>query len=471
MAYLQQEITMKKSFIFILPALAFALCGTENFIPVEDTEPGSWFLRSIRHSRPQLEKGFLEKLDKLDPYPERARCAELYNRMLDEKFISNRAEDAAIEKALNWKSGDFTWHNNKYYARPGCTSWIIAPDASSTGTYIVQKNRDYMGQNNLTFRLFKSAPGRFKIAVVGDLWSSGAGAAMNEKGLMIVQNDGTSRWKHPDKVNIGSTFILRYIAEHCANIQEASAVLKKFHTAGFVRSASLYLLADLNSGMILEGTASHHAAADVNFAFEVRANNYLLPGMRLVSTRNRKSFISGSHRRYTASDFLNRTLTEKGEISPADLTKLSRLRIPEAEKEKFRQICCKYTLASTMFIPDRMFPAYLSATFVALGPTRHTVFLPIPMGISAVPESLSNGLWGKKALALAGKLPLDHNRLPEFEKIENKFMEEFISVREKARLLLLERKNSEAVKLLDELFRRQYKEAGDFLDKISGENK
>ena len=44
---------MKMSFIFVLPALAFALCGTENFIPVEDTRPGSWFLRTAVADRLQ----------------------------------------------------------------------------------------------------------------------------------------------------------------------------------------------------------------------------------------------------------------------------------------------------------------------------------------------------------------------------------------------------------------------------------
>ena len=33
---------------------------------------------------------------------------------------SNRREEEAIEKALNWPKGDFTWHNNKFYTRTGC---------------------------------------------------------------------------------------------------------------------------------------------------------------------------------------------------------------------------------------------------------------------------------------------------------------------------------------------------------------
>lgn len=161
------------------------------------------------------------------------------------------------------------------------------------------------------------------------------------------------------------------------------------------------------------------------------------------------------------------TLTGKGKIAPADLMKLARLRDPEQEKAGFRQVCMKYTLASTMFVPDRMYPQYLSATFVSLGPTRHTVFIPVPMGVSVIPESLSNGDWGKKALELAKKLPLDHKRLPEFEKLENKFITEFFATREKARQLLLARKRTAAVKLLDELFIRQYEEAQKFLESFS----
>lgn len=288
---------------------------------------------------------------------------------------------------------------------------------------------------------------------------------------MIVQNDASSRYKHTAKVNVGCTFILRYIAERCADLQEAAAVLKKFHDTGLVRSGSLYLLADLNSGMILEGTAVRYASAVLKSGFEVRANNHLLPGMRMISGRSKKSFLNGESRRFDASEFLRKTLVSKGSISPADLMKLARLRDPEQEKAGFRQVCMKNTLASTMFVPDRMYPRYLSATFVSLGPTRHTVFLPVPMGVSAVPESLTNGEWGKKALALAKKLPLEHSKIPEFEKLEDKFITEFFDVREKARLLLLAGKHAEAVKLLDDVFRKQYAQANQFLNRLNEEIK
>ena len=58
---------------------------------------------------------------------------------------------------------------------------------------------------------------------------------------------------------------------------------------------------------------------------------------------------------------------------------------------------------------------------------------------------------------------------PGYEKLENKFRTEFFAVREEARKLLLARKRKEAVKLLDDLFRKQYQEANTFLEKLQKE--
>lgn len=464
---------MKKLCFTLLIAIAAVGAGAEEkYIPVEEMTPGSWFVKSVQKTRADREKGYRDKLDKLSGAAERAQFAEAFHRMLEANGLSSyRVEDEAIERALNWKKGDFTFHNNYFYTRTGCTSWIITPEISATGACMVQKNRDYRGQNLLSARLFRSMPGKYKIITVNDLWSSGAGAVMNEKGLMIVQNDGSAVLKNewlPGKVNIGSIFTLRCVAEHCANLDEAVAMMKKLHRMGLVRSISLYLLADLDRGMIFEATPRHFSCSEVNFSYEVRANNYLLPGMRGSVAQKREAFLNGANRRYVASEFLRKVVAEKGKIAPFDLMQLARFREPDIEKTlKYRSVCVKASLASTMFVPDRQFPDYLSAAFVALGPQRHTVFLPIPMGLSAIPESLANGDWGTKAIKLSGKMPLDHNRIPEFEKIEDGFISEFFAAREKARKLLLDGKRQEAVKLLDELFRSHYSRAQAFLSKIN----
>ena len=457
---------MSKYLLSLLLSSAVSIAvSAETWHPVETSGAGEWFIRSVRNSRPEVEKFYLEKLDKLAPAAERAKLAEEYHRTLEANFHSNRIEDAAIEKALNWKPGDYTWFNNTFYSRTGCTSWIIAPDASFSGACIVQKNRDYCGQNLLAVRIFRSMPGRYKVITVNDLWSSGAGAVMNEKGLMIVQNDGSSYDPPRHKVNVGCIFILRYIAEHCGTLDEAVAMLKKFHDSGIARSSSFYLLADLNSGMIMETTANHYSCAEVKFAYDVRSNSYILPGMASLAKTGKKGMLNGISRRFNATEFLRLTLNEKGKIAPADLMKLARHRDPEEEKTGFRQICFKNSLSSIMFVPDRMHPEYLSAAFVAVGPQRHTVFLPIPMGLSKMPESIINGQWGKMALELHSKWPLDHNRLPEFETLENQFIREYLEVKEQARIHLLNNRRDEAVKLLDDLFMRQYTAAKEFMSR------
>ena len=454
---------------YLLPLFLCAFLSAENFIPADDPLPGKWFLDSIKFTRPLVEKKYREKLDKLGPPQERARGAEMHNQLMEEYFVSNRREEAAIEKALNWPKGDFSWHNNRFYTRAGCTSWIITPEVSATGTCIVQKNRDYRNQNLLSARLYRAAPGRYKIISVTDLWNIGSGAAMNEKGLMIVQNDPASREPHTRNIGTSSITVMRYVAEHCATLEEGVETVKKFYSAGVCRSGSIYLLADFNKGAIVECTARHVAAAPVEFAYEVRANNFLLPGMLNYSRRTPKSHLNGANRRFSASEFLRETILKKGTIAPLDLMKLARLRDPAQEKEGLRQVCMANTLCSTMFVPDRMYPEYLSAAFLALGPPRHTIFLPVPMGLPALPETIADSRWATRALQLADKLPIDHTFVKQFETLEQKFVKEFSEVREKARLLLIQNKRKEAQKMLFENFCRQYKEADALLSAIEKE--
>ena len=435
------------------------------FYPVETDRPGQWFLRSIESGRKKYEKYYLERLDKLAPAEERSAYAAAYFRMLDELAVSNREEDAAIEKALQWRPGDFTYHNDKFYRRTGCTSWMVAPDASVTGAFMVQKTRDYTGQNLLSIRLFRSMPGRYKIITVGDLWSSGAGAVMNEKGLMIVQNDGPGWEPCTRKVNTGCVFLLRYLAERCANVAEAEAELRRLYAAGIIRSADLYIIGDLNRGFVIETTARSVASAPVDFGFEVRANTFQLPGMssRSKDFRKQEVYLNGENRRFAAGEFLGGRLREKGLLSPLDLMACSRLRDPEMEKKNWRQVCMKNTIASTLMVPDRSYPDVLSAVFISLGPTRSTVYLPVPMGVTEFPEELANGDMGLLAFAVREKYGLDHSRLPQYNALEKELMDEFFAARDQARILLRQSKREEARKLLTELFRKQFLRVRAFL--------
>jgi len=435
------------------------------FYPVENTFPGEWFLRSITPGRAKYEKHYRDRLDKLAPPAERAARAEALLKLMDDVVVSNREENAAIEKALNWRNGDFTYHNMRFYAKVGCTSWMVLPDASATGAAMLQKNRDYSGQNLLSIRLFRAMPGRYKVVTVGDLWSSGAGAVMNEKGLMIVQNDGPGWESRLQRTGIGCIFMLRLLAEQCADAAEAEAMFRRLHTRGIVIGSSIYLIADLNRGVIIEATGRHLAAAHLDFGFEARANSFLLPGMSGLNKtlRPRDKFLNGENRRYAATEFLASRLRDKGLLSPVDLMDCSRLRDPEMEKQNWRQVCMKNTIASTLFVPDRAYPEMLSTVFIAIGPPRHTIYLPVPMGVTEFPEELACGDMGLLAFSLREKYGLDHPHLDRFKALEKELTDEHFAVCEEARKLLRAHRRGEAAALLTKNFRKQFVKMRDFL--------
>ena len=453
--------------VLLTTVLLGTVCAAEEtaVIPTDDPVPGAWFLRSVEKSRAQYEPQYRARLDKLGTPEARARYAAMLRRTIRENFVGNDEEDAAVEKALGWPDGDFTYHNNRFYAKVGCTSWMVTPEYSATGASMLQKTRDYSWQKLLSARLFRAAPGRYKILSVGDLWSSESLMVMNEKGLMITQNDGPTPGKYAARPAMtGSPFALRYIAEHCATLPEALAVLKKFYALGLMRSGNIYFLADPRHGAVAEATADRIAAAEIPFGFEVRANHYLLPGMQSVVDIPREGLHKIADRRYRANEYLRGVVREKGKISPADLVRLARLRDPEQAKAGIRQICMEHTITSTLMIPDPQFPEMLSFALLGLGPTRHTIFLPVPMAAQNMPAALADGSWGTRNFALREKLGLDHDKLPQFEALEAKLLTKFLAAREEARKLLLNNKRRDAAALLDRLFLAQFREADAFLN-------
>ena len=330
---------------------------------------------------------------------------------------------------------------------------------------MLQKNRDFGGQNLISVRLFRATPGRYKVLTVGDLWNSGAGAVMNEKGLMIVQNDGPGGEPGLTKFGVNCVYVLRLLAEKCATAAEAEAMLRKLHARGVVRGASIYLIADPERGFVVEVTSRRLAAAEVGFGFEARANNFLLPGMASFKgmVRSREDFLNGENRRCAAIEFFAARLREKGTLSPSDLMACSRLRDPEAEKLKWRQICMKHTIASTLFVPDRAYPEMLSTVFIAIGPPRHTIYLPVPMGVTEFPEELADGEMGLLAFSMRDKYGLDHVHLDRFKALERELMSEHFMTCEEALKLLRVNRRKEAAALLTQNFRRQFAKARNFI--------
>ena len=436
------------------------------FYEVKEGKEGGWFLDSVSDTIEKYEQEYREKLDKLAAYPRRKKIASKTNALLDKLAVSNNKEDRAIEKALGWKKWDFTYHNNRFYTQPGCTTWGINKFSSPTGCSIVHKNRDKAGQSRVSLKIYKAASDRYKIMTVGDLWSAGCCGVMNEKGLVMTMNDGHGSWQaNPRQETVSSAYLMRLVAEKCACVGEAVAYVKKLYSAKIVRSSDIFFIADPERVIVMECTPESMMYCDIEYHFEARANQLILPGMRSLGFQEKEKYLDGAARRYTASEEL-RTKLEKRKnhiFDFDDFMQVARHRNKEMEELSWRQICQKNTISSMLFAPHRDHPEVLSTLFLALGPVRHTVFLPVPFCVRNIPRTLVNASWGSSAFERRDRMGLDHDRVEELAAWEKKMLARYKKTHKKAAGLLLEGKKVESILLLEKFFLKEYSSAEKFL--------
>ena len=124
------------------------------------------------------------------------------------------------------------------------------------------------------------------------------------------------------------------------------------------------------------------------------------------------------------------------------------------------------SLETTCFELDAEFPAFLSCAYVSLGPQRHTVYLPVPMALRQLPDKMRDGRWAEMAYAHQEAFGPEHADLPKIVELENRFLAEFKATRDRARELLKDGKQDDAVKLLNDCFDRQYAEADKLMTEL-----
>ena len=436
------------------------------FYEVKEGKAGEWFLDSVADTIEKYEPLYREKLDKLAPYAQRKKIASKTNALLDKIAVSNNKEDRAIEKALGWAKWDFTYHNNRFYTQPGCTTWGVNKFSSPTGCSIVHKNRDKAGQSCVSLKIYKAGSDRYKIMTVGDLWSAGTCGVMNEKGLVMTMNDGHASWQvNTRQETVSSAYFMRLVAEKCASVEEAVILVKKLYSEKIVRSSDIFFICDPDRVIVMECTPESMMYCDIEYHFEARANQLILPGMRSLGFQEKEKYLDGAERRYTASEEL-RTRLEKRKnhiFAFDDFMQVARHRNKEMEALSRRQICQKNTISSMLFAPDREHPEILSTLFLALGPVRHTVFLPVPFCLRYIPRSLVNAALWSSAFDRRERMGLDHNKVEELFAWERKMLSRYKKSHEKAAELLREGKKEESILLLETFFLKEYSSAEKFL--------
>lgn len=343
-----------------------------------------------------------------------------------------------------------------------CTSWMVFSDLTKNGTHILHKNRDSANRKIIVCMSPENAKRKW-IALCG----SGTNAILNESGLAGTMNSGELCIDPPNVKGKKTTMkIVQVVVESCDTAEQAAAKLKELIAAGDYshgKSGSIFFFMDAKEGYICETTATTCTVQRYDAGFAVRASNWHNPGMARHSRNDVLRHLKGSTREYSAVAGLNKILDDRGVIAPPDLFELARhWKMPEASPLP-RSLCGLSTNSAATIEIDQQYPGTLSTLYAAIGSPRHTVFVPIPLGVTRLHSAMKNRKWSSASYKRLDELKLEAPIPAEWTEFEKKAMEKYLQAKVKARKLLDAGKRDEAVALLNATAERIWKEAAAIL--------
>jgi dipeptidase len=362
--------------------------------------------------------------------------------------------------------------------------WMILPKYSRSGRMLVHGARYGVSKDGK--KPVRIVPKQYFITPQTDKAAKynylrlGSICGLNEKGLAVIWSSGNpTRDKNPKKKNAtyASYAATAAILRSCATAEQAVKHMRRAVDKRLVSGSSIFLVADPKRAFVIECAPKHFASWELPHAFCVYSNCWKLPGMDDASVDNANRATSNFQREWAAREALRQALTEKKSLSVADSIRASRLSVAEVNDKEFSKLrgwlkltsapFNRFSADSYLFELDCEFPAELSCVYAALGPQRHTVYLPISFGAAdQLPKVLSDKEWSANAWRIADAAKPEDPVRPELLEFENKQIADFAKVREEARWLLRLEKREEALKLLHDTLTRQSGETLEFLKKL-----
>ena len=351
-----------------------------------------------------------------------------------------------------------------------CTSWLIHPSVSASGRMLVQKCRDSrVTPLDADVRRTRSGVKWMRIG----MYKHCALFAVSEKGLAAIMNDGDDLTvKHPGKdmeerMRQGSAEILRQIMNECSTAEQAvKFVLHYGRNKLEVGRGQTIFVADPKRAFVIDFAPGYGEYKELTGGMIIITNCLHLPGIEPISCKPVTSVRSDRAREANTRAELRKRRVD-GKYTVLGTIETSRLRCQKDMTKKYP--CRKNSLGGGCFELDPEFPAELTTAYIALGPQQHTVYLPTPMAIEQFPQEIVDSSWADMAYKLRENVGYDHKYLPRFAEFEQKVLTEYDQVRGEARQLLRDKKKAEAVKLLNDCYRRQYTEALKMLREIAAE--
>ena len=379
------------------------------------------------------------------------------------KFAPYLLEECSeIDQAMQWRKDtmlSYIASGIKYpdFSAPPpheCTSWMAMPELTADGNILLHKNRD-SGVRYLN-ALRVAVPGKFSWTGIGNRCSLYPAMGINEKGLVVVMNAGNASDNY-NSSGLGTIVISRIILENCSTAQEAVEMVENIIKSGGYyhgKTGSIWFIADTGNGFIIENDAKYMEAQKLkSHTLAIRANTWRFAGMLAFSKQKTADMIGNHYREYAVRD----RLFENGRknITVSDSISAARKRTTDGGKEIYPP-CGTATNSAATFVIDREFPSFLSTAYIAFGPPRHTVFIPVPVCATKLPDALLDGTFCHDAVYRGRRTGLD---LPvdKYEKLEKEMFRNNSEALKTARKLLKSGDSKGAKQIVNETFERNIK--------------
>jgi len=359
------------------------------------------------------------------------------------------------------------------------TEWIVTPKASASGRMMLHANREIPPKKAPPAGMSYDRPGKGKYGFlrIGDR-NGGCFAGINDRGLAAAYTTGDpsdDRNPPPSKFNWTAHAAVVISLRESATAEQARRRIHDAFKKRLVSGSMVVFLADPFHAVVIECSPAHYASWDLKEGYCVYSHQWKLPGMDDGSVRSAGSAAICSLREWGVREGLRRRRDGSGgTISAAASIAVSRLNTRDLNTEEFRAKRGKAPVQyaphgpraqdSYLFELDPEFPGLLSCVYVAFGPARHTVYLPLAIpALKSLPAEVRSAELLDRALernrSVDPQLPVD----PAITALEEKFRAEFEHARDEARRLALNDRLPAAEKLLADLAKRQAAEAAEFL--------
>jgi len=392
-----------------------------------------------------------------------------------ERFAPHQLEEAKrIDRIFGWKEGTYLGilrfgvkKVEKKPAQPNpsheCTSWITMDNLTGGKSIIMHKNRDSSGRPLTILR--RAMSGKHAWIGNGSAYSFYPTQGINDRGVVVMMNSGDPVAEAENsQYGMGTPIICRILLEECGTAEEAAALLEKIIYANaytHVDCGSIWFIGDAKNVFITEQSARKVVTKAVNSGFTVRANTFHYPEMMIYSSRNYSGLLAHTRRELVVHDYLlNKQWRKNGVVTPLDIAASSRIdKYPDVKK--CYPPCGRSTISATTFVIDKEYPEYLSSVYITLSSPASSCYLPVPMSLQNIPETILDGSYSMRSFELMDKkqpfLPAD-----KLAVLEKRLYARHAAAVEKARTLLRTSAQhtvkTDVAKILNDAFAENFKD-------------